>query len=165
MALQSSTALATITLQSDAAEVVFSSIPSIYRDLVLVMNINTNSQTDRDLLVRLNGDSNSANYSHLQIGANPLSNGYCHSINFSGFASGYYSGAYAVGWGTSTLQILDYAQNKHKAGLTRWSANGTIVEMGARRWASNSPVTSLSIVFTAGVFIAGSTFSLYGRIA
>jgi hypothetical protein len=64
------------------------------------------------------------------------------------------------------MQILDYsATDKHKPCLIR---NGTVTVSTtiatAARWGNTAAINSLEI-FTSNTFLAGSTFSLYGRIA
>jgi hypothetical protein len=64
--------------------------------------------------------------------------------------------------------IFDYSQtDKHKTLLVRGSTRGTsVVFMEANRWSSLNAVNTLTILHTGtNIFAAGSTFSLYGRIA
>lgn len=160
MALQSTTALATITLQSAATEVSFTEIPSNYRDLVVVTSIKVTSGAEPRM--RINGDTGS-NYSFIQIagdGSSTLSN----------------TGTTTGGWLTPnvfpsttdfdlcTVAIIDAnATDKNKLYLSRWAgANSNAL---AVRWGSTAAVSSLTFYMTSQSFAIGSTFSLYGRIA
>jgi hypothetical protein len=171
MALQSTTALATVTLQAATPTVTFSGIPNTYRDLVLVCSV-SGTVNDQGVRLRLNSDS-ASNYSTIAMGGT------------GAFSPGQYSFStttthaliYAIHIGVNTngirtpitSQILDYAAtDKHKPILTR--ANGqnnstTETVALASRWASLAPVSSVDILLASGNFAAGSTFSLYGRIA
>ena len=161
MALQSMTALASITLQEATASVSFSSIPQNYRDLVLVYN--TTSSTATYATMRLNSDTGS-NYSVVVMYAqdNALS------------SSGTYDRLYES-WLTmlpnsramAVTNIIDYsATNKHKNVLTRFnltSNTGPFLTTTAScgRWANTAAITSITLDST---WNAGSTFNLYGRI-
>jgi hypothetical protein len=145
--------LANITLGGSDSEVLFSSIPAIYKDLVLI--IQSTATSGQDILFRFNADA--SNYSRV----------YAY-----GPGSGTNSGSDSTsGWGwtstarsMSTLQVMDYsATDKHKTILSRTgepSSYGTA--MFAGRWASTAAVTSLSAIVSSGSFSSGSTFSLYG---
>lgn len=166
MALQSTTALATITLQTAATNVTFSGIPSIYRDLVLIVNSKTDRTAfDQDgLFVRLNGDI--ANHSRVTM-LGRSSGGFSDTANSLGVPLAGNAGQPGI----VVIQVMDYAQtDKHKAVIVRSNQNSPsvsgVVAATAGRWASTSPVTSITLLPEAGPnFVSGSTFSLYGRIA
>jgi len=167
MALQSTTAIASVTLQSASSTITFSGIPATYRDLILVGNYGATSSGAGLSQVRFNSDSGN-NYHDVWI-ANRSDTG--------GPVSGSNSGAnsirlYRNEFDANTLshpmvmQILDYsATDKHKPCLIR---NGTVTVSTtiatAARWGNTAAINSLEI-FTSNTFLAGSTFSLYGRIA
>lgn len=164
MALQSTTPLAIITLQAAASQIVFSSIPVTYRDLVIVADVAIDANTDVGL--RFDGDTGS-NYSHVLMRA------YNNETNTSTntFDRIYWSQS-SVTTGnrfTGTAQVVDYAMtNKHKTVLTRSvyvGGLGTFVETKVNRWASNSAVDTITLLPGSGSFTAGSTLALYGRIA
>jgi hypothetical protein len=158
-------ALATITLTSNDSEVLFSSIPSTYRDLVLVVTGATNeAATDSSVAMRINGDTGS-NYSWIYAwgtGSAAASGASADSRIFVGRLPGFSS---ASSPGTIIIQTMDYSQtNKHKAVLTRSNNNVGVVAMHAGRWGNTAAVTSLGISrydFASGL-VTGSTLSLYG---
>ena len=147
--------LATITLTATDSEIIFSSIPATYRDLIVVA-AGTNA-ADTQVYVRFNGDSGS-NYSRVGMEGNGSS-----ASSFSG------SGTEIRGlFGSATqhnniLQIMDYtATDKHKTALGRRNiASGSTVAV-AGRWANTSAITSVTLIAASQAWQVGSTFSLYG---
>jgi hypothetical protein len=155
MALQSTTALATITLQSASAEVTFSGIPATYRDLVVVFNGSISTSNNSPFY--MNGDTTSGNYGKVSAWGTG-----------SGTGSGAFFGAIWAGYpNVVTYTFLDASQtDKHKTALVRCNGASNEVSMQAIRWANTAAITSLT--FAAGstyTYTAGSTFSLYGVIA
>lgn len=155
------TALANVTLGSNATTVTFSSISQSFRDLVLVGQVQHNSGAS-PLFGRING----------------LSTGIYQTVRMSGDGSSTSSSAtglvssldFAVGnnlIGTSlnnifTIQYMDYsATNKQKSILVRAGRDDFMVMATAGRAADTNAITSLNL-FINGQFVAGSTFSLYG---
>ena len=155
-------ALATTTLGGTDASVTFSSIPATYRDLVIVIEATTS--VDALIQARFNGDTGS-NYGYVVMRA----------TSSTGSSSGTYNVAYLMdnlSEATKRFQILmnvqDYsATDKHKPALVRsgteQNADGnSSVYASAHRWANTSAITSIELFTSAGGFVAGSTFSLYG---
>jgi hypothetical protein len=157
MALQSMTALASITLQEASASVTFSGIPQNYRDLVLVVSGTASAGQTANLY--LNGDTTSSNYSRVFM----LGTGSATSSEAAASA-----GCLSISTTQSVAisNIIDYsATNKHKTILTRANATSDFVVAFANRWANTVAVTSVSAQTATGTFSLGSTFNLYGRIA
>lgn len=156
MALQSMTALASITLQEASASVSFSGIPQNYRDLVVVIN-GIGSAAGAQLW--FNEDLTSSNYRSVVMynsGDTPTS-GVQDTLYFSiyGFESRQ----------ASINQIFDYSQtNKHKMTLTRANQAGTNVGAYATRWTNSAAIDSILARMISGTFNPGTTFDLYGRI-
>lgn len=154
MATNTYIALATTTLAGLETSVTFSSIPSSYRDLVLVSDFTTSGSSSR-----------------VEVQANGVTSGYPTVIAFNtgsqtftavGLYHGYTESAERC---TSIMHILDYsATGVHKTSLNRHGTlSSSYVIMGASRFASTSAITSLKIVpLNAVSFAGGSTFSLYG---
>jgi hypothetical protein len=167
MALQSTTAIAAVTLQSASSTITFSGIPNTYRDLILVGNYGATSSGAGLSQVRFNSDTGN-NYHDVWM-ANRSDTG----APVSGANSGANSiRLYRNEFDANTLshpmimQVLDYsAADKHKTSLIR---NGTVTVnttiATSARWANNTAINSVTI-FTPNTFLAGSTFSLYGRVA
>jgi hypothetical protein len=157
MALQSMTALASITLQEASASVTFSGIPQSYRDLIAVYN-GTNT-TGGDFYMTLNGDGTNSNYSMVRMATIPTVNSQAEATREIGLAR---TGRTAI-----TIQLMDYSvTNKHKVTITRSDGPDVVVAAYASRWANTAAVTSVGFMVNGGHnFTAGSTFNLYGRIA
>jgi len=152
-------ALATTTLGSTDAEIVFSSIPATYKDLVVVVAGKTSGNADYG--IRLNGDSG-ANYSFVYMGGNG-------SSPASGAATGQTQIVLdAYFWRSSEqsnciVQIMDYsATDKHKTVLSRNNVAGGGVDAFANRWANTAAVTSVTVRTVSNAFDPGTTISLYG---
>ncbi len=164
MALQSMTALASITLPTASASVSFSDIPQNYRDLVLVVN-GTPIGGNPLVIVRLNLDSGT-NYPQVFLWATTVAQSGTNSTSGHAICS---TSVLAGARFNGIVNIMDYsATNKHKTFLSRSaytsSASITVVETSATRWANTSAVTAVEVVASVNSFALGSTFSLYGRI-
>lgn len=160
MALQSTVAIASITLQQTAPTVTFSGIPEIYRDLVIVTN-NLGTANATGGILRFNGDT-ASNYSRV----------FMFGTGSGAGASGSGTGTYAdiffprTTRGVSIFQIFDYAQtNKHKTVLNRTDVSDYVAWAAAARWASTAAVNAVSLAPDSGQWAVGATISLYGRIA
>lgn len=156
MGLPTYTPLANITLGGTDTEIVFGSIPSIFRDLVILTD--ATSDANSGLYLRFNGDT-SSNYSTVGAYGNGSS-----AISFSqtlGFTNANFISS---GRGVNTMQIMDYsATDKHKTLLGRASYAGNQAQMAAARWANTAIITQVSLFMDGGrTFQSGSTFSLYG---
>ena len=154
--------LATTTLSSSASSVTFGSIPSGYRDLVLIVEALGNASSAANALVTFNSDSGS-NYPYVGMSGNGST-----AISFTGTStsiSGFGSdGTTRV---LSLFQINDYsATDKHKTVLVRANRPDSVVQARAARWANTSAITTVTITDNlANGYSVGSTFSLWGRNA
>ena len=140
--------LATTTLASSTATVTFSSIPSSYRDLVIV--IDGSAASAGATFLNFNADSSNLSY-----------------VRMYGTGSSTGSDTSRIGMWTAqsniVFQIMDYsATDKHKTYLARANAAGNQVAALASRWASTSAITSILIDHSTSNFDASTTFSLYG---
>ena len=162
MALQSITALATITLQETSGSVEFSGIPNTYRDLILQMNLRLQSNVEPKL--KFNGDTTSS-YSMVQMagsGSGTLSN--TGTTTYGWITPN--SGVSLTNFDPYVGYILDYsATDKHTTWLSRFSPDSGWVNALANRWAKTEAINSIEIYLSSSNFTAGSTFSLFGRIA
>lgn len=160
MALQSIIPISTTTLQSASSSVSFSGIPGTYRDLFLVCNvIGVGTALDSDYL-KFNGST--ADCSNVQV----YGNGSSASSN-SGSSARISNYENTIGRTySSTVNIFDYAMtDKQKTYLSKYNSDDGGTGIFAGRWAQLTAITSLDIYPGAGSYAAGSTFSLYGRIA
>lgn len=154
------TALAEVTLGGTDSEVVFSSIPATFRDLVVVVNSRA-STTGVEGQLRLNGDTGNS-YSWVRMTGNGST-----TASTSGTLT-HMPLADAVKATTTQaclilVQLIDYsATDKHKSILVRNNSADTAVEAFAGRWANTGAVTSVTIKTNTGSWAAGGTFALYG---
>lgn len=156
MALQSITALATITLQEPSGSVEFSGIPNTYRDLILVMNFTTTGSSSQTLY--FNGDTTGGNYTGIYM------RGTGSSAN-SG-ATGQYISTTPGSRLLFKVELLDYsATDKHTTYISQADNASNQVVARAMRWSNTAAVNAISIVNDSNSFASGSTFALFGRIA
>ena len=152
--------LANITLGTAASSVTFSSIPATYRDLVLVVDCTTASNSGIEF--RINADSGS-NYSVVNMRGIPTTTA-SSATNTGTYLLTAFSQALAGQRYNTIVQFMDYsATDKHKSVLIRTNYdNAASVEALAGRWASTSAMTSLLFRSNVGNFNVGSTFNLFG---
>lgn len=153
------TPIATNKLTAPTATVTFSSIPSIYTDLVIVVNANADSSTQ--LRLRFNSDTGS-NYSATMVGADGAD---AFTVRVSNEASMNAAGL-ATRSGVNILNIMNYANTTtYKTVIGRWNLDSpgygeTGVKIGT--WRSTAAITSIVLFPTSGNFTTDSTLTLYG---
>jgi hypothetical protein len=161
------TPLANITLTSTDSEIVFSSIPGTYRDLILVCSARGTITTFTNVQMRFNSDTGS-NYSTVAMyGTGSTQASYSETATNITLEQIARSSDTASVFTPIVTQVMDYsATNKHKSVLTRNSStvSGNVVAL-ASRWANTAAVTSITLYPFGGSFAIGSTFSLYGVIS
>jgi hypothetical protein len=141
-------------------QLVMSSIPQTYTDLVLVCSINYDN-TSSNILLRYNGDSGS-NYSTTLMAGNGSSTASArYSNSSSGWLTDYYGGT-ASELFTKIIHIQNYANTTtYKTAIGRSSSASRESEIGIGLWRSTAAITSITLISGAN-FNAGSTFTLYG---
>jgi hypothetical protein len=156
-------------LGSSASSITFSSIPSTYRDLVLVIDVIGTDSSVNTLYARFNSDSGS-NYNSVSLygtsgdiaGSNAGSNQ--TEMNISDRSNAGFSNTRRALY---IVNFLDYSvTNKHKQMLQRansTSAGETVAQ--THRWASTSAISSMVLTPYVGSFGSGSVFSLYGIVS
>lgn len=154
--------IATNTLVSATATVSFSSIPSTYTDLRVVVNA-AGTLTGYDPYIRFNGDT-TTNYSITALYGTGSSAG---SVRYSSQAQIRASSQAAMTTTINTNHLFDvfnYANTTtYKTVLIRANAAGTGVDAIVGLWRKTPEAINQIDVFVSGTtFIAGSTFTLYG---
>ena len=157
------TVLGNTTLATSSASVTFSSIPSGYKDLVLVVDATT-ATTWAAVYFQVNNDTGN-NYSMVRMsgdGSGATSGTATNTGQFFGYGNDSYIGT-AEGY-LMTSEFSDYsATDKHKTVLTRVNnAARPAVDAMAQRWASTSAITSIRVYLSNDSYAAGSTFRLLG---
>lgn len=147
--------LATVTLGGSDNEIIFSSIPAIYRDLVIVIAGSATGATSPS--IRFNNDAGS-NYNNNRMFANPS------TFNSQSFTDTYGSvGFMNTDQSNVRIQILDYSTtDKHKIAIGR-NANVDTVRLEATRWANTAAIHTVSVRMDgAQNYNTGTVMSLYG---
>lgn len=148
MVTQTHISLATVTLTSADSEIVFSSIPATYRDLILVV-AGTSNSAGRAFFVELNGDTGNQVAQYINQSSAYSDTDFYIISNTTEF--------------NAIVQIMDYsATNKHKVMLLRNSSADTDSWAGAGRWTSTAAVNSVRITRAGYNLQTGTRLSLYG---
>lgn len=154
-------ALQTLTLSSNDSEVVFASIPSSYRDLVVITDV-TASGGSIGCRMRLNGDTGT-NYFVVAMAGEGSGALFTESVNLNYL----YGNGNAALTGNRIIQvfnIIEYSTtNKHKTVLSRSNDNNAVGSWASvARWANTDVVNSVTLFSGSNSFAIGSTFALYG---
>lgn len=154
-------ALANTTLGSNSTTITFSSIPSTYQDLYLVVVGRSSGGFSQN--IRFNGDSG-ANYNVLRFTSttSTIASGVAASQTRGLISNLSFNSSIT---GAAFVHILDYARtDKHKTTIGDvHSDNGTANEMLCNRWANTAAITSVALSSDSGqTYLAGTTFALYG---
>ena len=154
--------IASQTLTSTATEIVFSSIPQNYTDLILVCNVQVSSATD-DLNIQFNGDTSSSGYSHTQLFSNGSSTYSTRNSNSNKFRIADYMPDSTFS-GVVITSIMNYSNGTtYKTAISRWGEGYNATGANVGLWRNTSPITSIRLTEGSGLsFKVNSTFTLYG---
>jgi hypothetical protein len=151
------------TLVSAASTITFSSIPSIYTDLLLVSNIRFVGGGGESVMnCQINSDTGS-NYSYTRLVGDGSSASSDRSSNRTDILVGAGTDT-SNQWSVSTANFLNYSNTTtNKTVLTRTNVASSRVMAIVNLWRNTSAISSLYI-FNNGAtnFAIGSTFTLYG---
>ena len=162
MATATYTPIATQTLGSAAASITFSSIPSTYTDLrVVITGITT---ANAGLQVQFNGDA-STNYSVTTLYGTGSAAGSANGISESQIRPNKQtSTGSTIPW-LFTMDVQSYAGNTNKSALfvtsTDFNGSGTI-EPAVGLWRSTSAITSITVLASSTTFATGTIATLWG---
>jgi len=154
------TPIATTTLGSSATSYTFSSIPSTYTDLIIVVNgVNSTGVTTVEL--QFNSDTGT-NYSVTRLQGNGSTASSLRNSNQSSMSAGIIDTTQS----TSIIQIQNYSNaTTYKTVLARAAdtAYATVAFVGL--WRSTAAINAVKVDGGGYNFSAGSTFTLYGIAA
>ena len=155
------TPIASQTLSSSAASVTFSSIPSIYTDLIIVANHAAISGTNA-LYVTLNADT-ASNYSYAIM----VGDGTTASSARASVTAAYFANSSTTSGATATIiNVMNYANTTtFKTLLGRNSvAIGSQPNAAAvvNLWRNTNAINSILLSYYNVNFATGSIFTLYG---
>lgn len=159
--------IATTTLGSAQATITFSSIPSTYTDLRLVI-ISRSSDTASDnwqLKYQYNSDT-ASNYSTTRlVGTGAAASSSRNTAQTSNFIDTAIPGTASTLWGFCAIDIFSYTGSTFKTSLNFLSKdlNGSgHTSQTICMWRSTSAITSIVLTPESGNFVSGSTATLYG---
>jgi hypothetical protein len=159
------TPIATTTLSSTAATVTFSSIPTTFTDLVLVINAKNPGAGAGFIQMQFNGDSSSL-YSQTTLNGDGTSATSSRASTQTVLKLGIVGNSSQTFTG-NIFHILNYNNSTtFKTILSRqaWE-EGTAARVGL--WRSTAPITTITLTVDASNanYSSGSTFTLYGIAA
>lgn len=152
--------IATTTLGSAAASVTFSSIPSTYTDLVLVLSGKYASTSDSSPSLQFNSDT-SANYSETGLNGNGSTASSFRESNVSAMVAG----SMSADQSTTIFNIMNYSNTTtYKTVISRGNNTTYRVRAYVGLWRSTAAINSITLLANAsGInFDIGTTVSLYG---
>jgi hypothetical protein len=154
--------IATTTASGSSDNVNFTSVPTTYTDLVLIVNV-LGTSSGCDGLIRVGNGSidNGANYSETVLRGNGT------AASSARYSESYLNASATWGSGiiyTHVIQLLNYSNTStYKTFLNRASYAGGDVNASVILWRSTSAINTVQIKTSNGATItAGSTFTLYG---
>jgi hypothetical protein len=164
MATPTYTPIESKTLGSSASSVTFTSIPSTYTDLVLIVNGGTSSGSN-SLYMRFNNDSTSI-YSTTYMYGNGSSATPGRLTTRDAAAIGYFVAPGTGNEFNSIVHIQNYANtNVYKTVLDRAnSTSGTYpgAEASVSLWRSTAAINRIDVLISSNTINAGTTLTLYG---
>jgi len=152
--------IATYTVSgAGQASYTFSSIPSTYTDLILVGSAIENAGND-DMKLNFNGDTNS-NLSATYLygnGTSALSARRTSVVDVEVDWTGI-----GTGQGQTVIHIMNYANTStYKTALARTDFAGKGTNTAIVLWRSTAAISSVKVLLPNQLFMAGTTFTLYG---
>jgi hypothetical protein len=151
------TQIASTTLGSASASVTFSSIPSTYTDLVIVMN--GTATVAADVHLYYNTDSTNSNYSNTYLVGNGSTAG-------SGRDPIPAIGTFYTTDTNIIANVMNYSNSTtYKTALGRSNTAASAVIARVTMWRNTAAINQLVIKQNSGNFTTGSTFNLYGITA
>lgn len=160
--------IASNVLSSPTSTLTFSSLPSTYRDLILVARYSGATTGSNGVGFRFNGDTGSNYFTNWLVGNGGTPSAFASSGSL--FQTNWSLNVQSAFNFNSIIQIFDYSQtNKHKFVIYRQnvadSGGGDSTLVGGR-WISQNAITSITFFSTNSVnFPVGSAFSLYGIVS
>lgn len=156
------TPIATTTLTSPAATFTFSSIPSTYTDLIVIVSPQQTTGAD-NLRMQFNGDTG-GNYNNLLIRSGTSGQDAISAFSATSIQTDSFSYPPTTNFGAKVFQIGGYSDtNVQKEVIMRSNSQNGFggVEFGGALWNSTATINSIRLFCTIN-YSVGTTFSLYG---
>jgi hypothetical protein len=153
----------TVTLASSQANIVFSSIPQNFTDLLITSSARHSGSTGNEMILTFN--TLTTNRSERGLFATTAVSTFNATTLRAGTTA--YSTATADSFSNSTCYIANYSSSGSKTLSVDSAVESNIaaadIQISAGLWANTAAVSSIEIASPAGgSFIAGTTISLYG---
>jgi hypothetical protein len=160
-ALSSYTPIATYTVPSATTSYTFSSIPSTYTDLVII--INAQGASGADVGLQFNSDTGS-NYSETGLDGNGSAASSFRRSNQTSMLLNNNATLLTANYSwVSIFSIQNYSNSTtYKSVLARANNADNGVNAAVGLWRSTAAITSITVVATNSGFASGATFTLYG---
>jgi hypothetical protein len=160
-ALSSYTPIATYTVPSATTSYTFSSIPSTYTDLVII--INAQGASGADVGLQFNSDTGS-NYSETGLDGNGSAASSFRRSNQTSMLLNNNATLLTANYSwVSIFSIQNYSNSTtYKSVLARCDNADNGVNAAVGLWRSTAAITSITVVATNSGFASGATFTLYG---
>lgn len=158
------TPIATTTFGSAASSYTFSSIPSTYTDLQIVIYVPTNS-INNDLYMQVNSDT-ATNYSATWLSGNGTAASSSRNTSTNGARITALSSPQTTTPNTSIVQLMNYSNaTTYKTFMNRGSNSATGIDAFICLWRSTSAINTIKIYPASGNMAIGTTMTLYGILA
>ncbi len=157
--------IATTTLGSAAASITFSSIPSTYTDLRLVLNHLSAGSSGVFPIINFNGDTTSSTYSNTKLIGNGSTASSSRDTSNTYIDTGSSFGASTTIPFMISIDIFSYTASVNKTCLISLrgdkNGSGTVInEVGL--WSNTSAITSITLGKIVDNYGTGTTATLYG---
>lgn len=154
--------IATQTASGSSATISFTSIPSTYTDLVLVIDgEGTSTGASQNVTFRFNGETASTNYSETYLrGTGSAAQSGRYSESYLPSAGAWFSGRRY----NHVVNVMNYSNSStYKTSLVRTNwAGGDVAAIVVLWRATPAAINQMNINIDNGNFASGSTFTLYG---
>lgn len=153
--------IATTTLSSTTSDYTFSSIPTTYTDLVLIINGNTSVNNDIYIQVGNGSVDTGSNYSYTLMYGDGTTPDSIRATNSSNMATG---GIFGSGLnGTVIAQFQNYSNTTTNKTMLSRANSALYVQARVNLWRSTSAINTIKLFGQSGMtFNSGTTFTLYG---
>jgi hypothetical protein len=154
------TPIATTTLGSSSSSITFSSIPSTYTDLVIVINGQGSNRVDANVRVGNGTVDSGTNYSRTGLSGNGTA---ASSYNVANETAWLVDAVAESGGSMAIVQIMNYANTTtNKSALSRIASSISYARAVTYLWRSTAAINIITISAPSSTYLAGSTFTLYG---
>jgi hypothetical protein len=150
------------TLATTAASIEFTSIPSTFTDLVILISARSNASGLRDFYISFNGSTSS--FTGRNLNGTGSSAGSDTVARYVGTING--TAQTANTFGSYLVYIPNYAGATNKSfssdGVTENNATAAYQNISAGLWSNTAAITSVGFTPSSDSLIAGTIASLYG---